>query len=149
MALALVAVSSQGSVLIIHSAFLFALYWFFIINFWAETTISSFEIRSFALCRREKIEDIYRERNEWLPNDLRNELGHFNVFRLDRDIGKSAKPSPNRKRDWNNITLVYGPGKYLYADRIIEVQKHALVFDKLPSSFNASFTTSHKKTFPL
>lgn len=77
----------------------------------------------------EKIEDIYRARNEWLPSDLRNELGHFNVFRLDHYIGKSAKPAPYRKRDWYNITLVYGPGKYLYADKIIEVRKHALVFD--------------------
>jgi len=77
----------------------------------------------------EKIEDIYRARNEWLPSDLRNELGHFNVFRLDPYIGKSAKPAPYRKRDWYNITLVYGPGKYLYADKIIEVRKHALVFD--------------------
>ena len=76
-----------------------------------------------------KIEEIYRERNEWLPSDLRGELGHFNVFRLDPDIGKGAKPAPYRKRDWYNITLVYGPGKYLYADKIIEVRKHALVFD--------------------
>jgi AraC-like DNA-binding protein len=60
---------------------------------------------------------------------LRDELGHFNVFRLDPDIGKGAKPAPYRKRDWYNITLVYGSGKYLYADKIIEVRKHALVFD--------------------
>jgi AraC family transcriptional activator of pobA len=77
----------------------------------------------------ETIEELYKARNEWLPGDLRNELGHFNVFRLDPDIGKSFKPSPYRKRDWYNVTLVYGPGKYLYADKVIEVHKHALVFD--------------------
>src|SRR3954468_21298967 len=77
----------------------------------------------------ETIEELYRARNVWLPSHLRDELGHFNVFRLDPDIGKSAKPSPYRKRDWYNITLVYGPGKYLYADKIIEVRNHALVFD--------------------
>ena len=77
----------------------------------------------------ETIEEFYRTRNEWLPSDLRDALGHFNVFRLDPDIGPGAKPSPYRKRDWYNITLVYGPGKYLYADKIIEVRQHALVFD--------------------
>ena len=77
----------------------------------------------------ETIEDIYRARNEWLPSDLNKELGHFNVFRLDPDIGKRAKPAPYRRRDWYNITLVHGPGKYLYADKIIEVRRHALVFD--------------------
>ncbi|MBF9255655.1 helix-turn-helix transcriptional regulator [Pontibacter sp. 172403-2] len=75
------------------------------------------------------IEELYRARNEWLPSGLRNELGHFNVFRLD-DVGRGANPSsPYRKRDWYNITLVHGPGKYLYADKKIEVRKHALVFD--------------------
>ena len=77
----------------------------------------------------ETIEELYKARNVWLPTDLRNELGHFNVFRLDPDIGKGAKPAPYRKRDWYNITLVNGKGKYLYADKKIEVYKHALVFD--------------------
>ncbi len=77
----------------------------------------------------ETIEQLYKERNVWLPTDLRDGLGHFNVFRLDPDIGQGAKPSPYRKRDWYNITLAHGPGKYLYADQIIQVSKHALVFD--------------------
>lgn len=75
------------------------------------------------------IEKLYTARNEWLPSDLRNELGHFNVFRLD-DVGSNGTKSlPSRKRDWYNITLVHGNGKYLYADKKIEVRKHALVFD--------------------
>ncbi|MBC3788287.1 helix-turn-helix domain-containing protein [Spirosoma utsteinense] len=76
----------------------------------------------------ETIEELYKARKAWLPSNLRHELGHFNVFRLD-DVGKGAKPSPYRKRDWYNITLVHGPGKYLYADKKIDVRKHALVFD--------------------
>jgi AraC family transcriptional regulator, transcriptional activator of pobA len=75
------------------------------------------------------IEDLYRDKNEWLPSGLRKELGHFNVFRLDPEVGKGAKPSPSRKRDWYNITLVHGPGRYLCADNVIDVRKHALVFD--------------------
>lgn len=75
------------------------------------------------------IEELYKARNAWLPSDLRYELGHFNVFRLD-DVGSNGvKSYPIRKRDWYNITLVHGNGKYLYADKKIEVPKHALVFD--------------------
>jgi AraC family transcriptional regulator, transcriptional activator of pobA len=48
---------------------------------------------------------------------LRDELGPFNVFRLDPDIGKGAKPSSYRKRDWYNITLVYIPEKHLFAEK--------------------------------
>jgi AraC family transcriptional activator of pobA len=75
------------------------------------------------------IEELYKSRNAWLPSDLRNELGHFNVFRLDDVGGKGVQSYAIRKRDWYNITLVHGNGKYLYADKKIEVRKHALVFD--------------------
>jgi len=75
------------------------------------------------------IEELYKSRNAWLPINLRNELGHFNVFRLDDVGGKGVNSYPIRKRDWYNITLVHGNGKYLYADKKIEVRKHALVFD--------------------
>ena len=75
------------------------------------------------------LEELYTSRNAWLPFDLRNELGHFNVFRLDDVGGKGVNSYPIRKRDWYNITLVHGNGKYLYADKKIEVRKHALVFD--------------------
>ena len=75
------------------------------------------------------IEELYKSRNTWLPINLRNELGHFNIFRLDDVGGKGVNSYPIRKRDWYNITLVHGNGKYLYADKKIDVQKHALVFD--------------------
>lgn len=81
------------------------------------------------MSKLETIDDLYKGSNLWLPSDLRNELGHFNVFRLEDVGGRGANSSPYRKRDWYNITLVHGNGKYLYADNKLEVQNHALVFD--------------------
>ncbi|MET0758958.1 MAG: AraC family transcriptional regulator [Flavobacterium sp.] len=50
------------------------------------------------------------------------------MFKLDPYAGKGAKPAPYRRRDYFKITLVNGNGKFLYADKEIEVQKQALVF---------------------
>lgn len=31
----------------------------------------------------ETIQNFYKTKFEWLPDNLRNELGHFNVFKLE------------------------------------------------------------------
>ena len=76
----------------------------------------------------ENIETFYEEKHTWMPDNLRKEIGHFNVFKLDPFIGKNAKQMPYRKRDYYKITLIIGNGVVQYADKTIEVKKHALVF---------------------
>ncbi|MBK7339973.1 MAG: helix-turn-helix transcriptional regulator [Saprospiraceae bacterium] len=76
----------------------------------------------------ENIETFYEEKHTWMPDNLRKEIGHFNVFKLDPFIGKNAKQVPYRKRDYYKITLIIGNGVVQYADKTIEVKKHALVF---------------------
>lgn len=76
----------------------------------------------------ESIEEFYRRKVSWLPDNLRNEIGHFNVFRVVPVGAGSAKPVPYKRRDFFKITLVIGSNKILYADKVIEVQKQALVF---------------------
>lgn len=76
----------------------------------------------------ESIEEFYKRKVSWVPDNLRHEIGHFNVFKV-VPIGEgSAKPVPYKRRDFFKITLVVGNNKILYADKIIEVQKQALVF---------------------
>jgi AraC family transcriptional activator of pobA len=77
--------------------------------------------------RVETIEQFYKGKN-WLPENLRNDIGHFNVFRLEPFVGSNAKPVPYRRRDYYKIMLVIGNAKVHYADKVIEVQKHALSF---------------------
>jgi AraC-like DNA-binding protein len=76
----------------------------------------------------ETLQEFYESKSDFMPDNLRNEVGHFNVFKLDPYVGKGAKPAPYRRRDYYKITLVNGNGKFLYADKEIEVQKYGLVF---------------------
>jgi AraC family transcriptional activator of pobA len=76
----------------------------------------------------EKIEEFYKRKFNWIPDSIRNEIGHFNVFRLEPFVGRRAKPVPYRRRDFFKIMLVIGNSKVHYADKVIDVQKQALAF---------------------
>ncbi len=76
----------------------------------------------------ETIQEYYKTKHGWMPDNIRNEIGHFNVFRLEPFVGSSAKPVPYKRRDYFKISLIIGNSKVHYADKIVEVQKQALVF---------------------
>lgn len=76
----------------------------------------------------ETIEEFYRRKFDWMPDNIKNEIGHFNVFRLEPFVGDRAKPVPYKRRDFYKIMLVVGKSKVHYADKVIEVQKQALSF---------------------
>jgi AraC family transcriptional activator of pobA len=76
----------------------------------------------------ETIEEFYKRRFDWLPDNIRNEIGHFNVFHLDPFVGTNAKPVPYKRRDYYKIMLAIGNGRVHYADKVVEVQKQALSF---------------------
>ncbi len=76
----------------------------------------------------ETIEQFYKRKFDWVPQNLRNEIGHFNVFRLDPYVGKNAQPVPYSRRDFFKITITLGSGKVYYADKMYEVKQQALTF---------------------
>lgn len=76
----------------------------------------------------ETIEEMYQRKFEWLPENLRNEIGHFNVFRLEPLIDGKSTPIPYKRRDYYKIMLVVGNSQVHYADKVIEVKKQALSF---------------------
>lgn len=76
----------------------------------------------------EKIEDFYSEKVLPLPENIHREIGHFNVLRMDPFVGPTAKPVPYKRRDYYKISLIVGNSNVQYADKIVEVQKQALVF---------------------
>ncbi len=76
----------------------------------------------------EKIEEFYKRKFNWVPENIQKDIGHFNVFHLDPYVGKNAKPVPYRRRDYYKIMLVKGSGSIFYADQVIEVEKQALSF---------------------
>lgn len=63
-----------------------------------------------------------------MPEELRNEIGHFNVFRLEPFVGEGARPIPYKRRDYYKIMLVQGQSRVHYADQVVQVQKQALSF---------------------
>ena len=38
----------------------------------------------------ETIEDFYKRKFDWMPDNIRNGIGHFNVFKLDPFVGDKA-----------------------------------------------------------
>ena len=74
------------------------------------------------------LEDFYKRKFDWMPDNIRNEIGHFNVFKLDSYIGGNPKPVPYKRRDYFKIMLVIGNSKVHYADTIAQVKKQALTF---------------------
>lgn len=76
----------------------------------------------------ESLEDFYRRKFDWMPAGIRQEIGHFNLFRLEPFVGEKAQPVPYKRRDFYKIMLVQGGGRVHYADRVMEVKKQALSF---------------------
>jgi len=76
----------------------------------------------------ETIEDFYKRKFDWIPDNLKNEIGHFNVFKLMPTIGDAPQPVPYKRRDFYKITLVKGNSKVHYADKVVEVKTQAISF---------------------
>lgn len=78
--------------------------------------------------RTQSIEDFYREKHAWMPDNLKKEMGHFNVFRFADFLGRSHGPMPYRRIDFFKITYMTGRNRIGYADKVIELDRPALVF---------------------
>jgi len=76
----------------------------------------------------ETIADFYTRKYNRIPENYHNEIGHFNVFKLEPHIGEHAIPIPYKRRDYYKITLLIGESKIVYADKVIELKKQALIF---------------------
>jgi AraC family transcriptional activator of pobA len=59
---------------------------------------------------------------------VRNEIGHFNIFKVEDIRLPTHKPVNYTRRNFFKITLVTGHSKIHYADQRIEVQGSVLVF---------------------
>ena len=76
----------------------------------------------------ETLEDFYRQKFNWLPENLKKDIGHFNVFRLEDCMGPGKQPAPYSRREFYKITLMRGNHLYHYADKSVEVSGTTLMF---------------------
>jgi AraC-like DNA-binding protein len=76
----------------------------------------------------ESLEDFYKRKFDWIPDNIKNEIGHFNVFKLEPLVEDLPQSIPYKRRDFYKIMLVRGNSKVHYADKVVEVKKQALSF---------------------
>lgn len=75
--------------------------------------------------RIESLEEFYKRKFDWIPENLSRDIGHVNVFRLPHPM---TKPVPYRRRDFFKVTLCRGGSRIHYADKVFSFEKQALVF---------------------
>jgi AraC family transcriptional regulator, transcriptional activator of pobA len=76
------------------------------------------------------IKEFYREAAQALPEGLNKEVGHFNVFSM-ADLMEQMKEKPGmpyNRRTYYKISLINGRNTAEYADKVIEIDRHALLF---------------------
>jgi AraC family transcriptional activator of pobA len=76
----------------------------------------------------ETLEDFYKQKFNWMPDNLSADIGHFNVFRTEDCYMPGAKPVVYSRRDFYKVSLFRGKGVIHYADKSIEMEGSALVF---------------------
>ena len=76
------------------------------------------------------VEEFYKEINAQIPEGISKEIGHFNVFNTADLFGthKTKPPMPYNRRAYYKISLINGKNKAEYADKVIDIDRHALLF---------------------
>ncbi|WP_109435324.1 MULTISPECIES: helix-turn-helix domain-containing protein [Aquimarina] len=75
-----------------------------------------------------KLQEFYSKNLNWIPDNLKTEIGHFNVFQTEEFSGPNPKPMPYSRKDYYKISLILGKSKVHYADKVIEINKQGLLF---------------------
>lgn len=76
------------------------------------------------------IEEFYKETSGLVPEGINKEIGHFNVFKIDEMVALMRKKPvmPYNRRSYYKISLISGHNKAEYADKVIDIEKNALLF---------------------
>jgi AraC family transcriptional regulator, transcriptional activator of pobA len=82
------------------------------------------------------IELFYQKNLNWVPENLKTGIGHFNVFRFEEFVGKHAKSVPYSRRDYFKVSLIIGHTKINYADKTLVIQKQGLLFSNPQIPYN-------------
>jgi AraC family transcriptional regulator, transcriptional activator of pobA len=80
--------------------------------------------------KRTSLEEFYKDINALLPPGITKEIGHFNVFDVAKTMEEVKRKSvmPYNRRAYYKISLIQGRNRAEYADKIIDIEKNALLF---------------------
>lgn len=76
----------------------------------------------------QSLADFYREKLRQVPSSLNSSLGHFNVITLREFADTYARPIHYARKDYFKISLLTGRKKLTYADKLVVIERHALIF---------------------
>jgi AraC-like DNA-binding protein len=97
----------------------------------------------------QSLEDFYHEKLDWLPANLKKEMGHFNVFRLIDVLNKPHGPMPYRRIDFYKVSFMTGHNRIEYANKVLELNQPALVFSNplIPYKWDRLSEDAHTSFF--
>jgi len=79
------------------------------------------------------------EPSSLLPSDIKKEIGHFNVFDIKKLMDKLQEKwvMPYDRRAFYKISLIKGKNIAEYSDKVIQIEKYALLFatPKIPYNY--------------
>jgi len=76
----------------------------------------------------ESIEEFYQNKFNYQPENIQQDSGHFNVFKLEDFIVHNTTSPRYIRRDFYKITLIRGNNIYHYADKSVEIKGSTLMF---------------------
>lgn len=96
------------------------------------------------MSKTEEIKEFYNQKFGWLPDNIRKDLGHFNIFVHEDHRDGKVRTVPYRKRDYFKITFMQGNAEIHYADKSVKVAKQAITFSnpQIPYSWEGLETVS-------
>jgi len=77
------------------------------------------------------LDEFYKQTAALIPEGINKEIGHFNVFKIaDLNASLRNKPGvmPYNRRSYYKISMIIGRNKAEYADKVVDIQKNALLF---------------------
>jgi AraC family transcriptional activator of pobA len=76
------------------------------------------------------LEEFYKQTANLIPENINKEIGHFNVFHIAEIMArvKEKNEMPYNRRAYYKISLICGRNKAEYADKVIDIEKNALLF---------------------
>lgn len=92
--------------------------------------MKNIQVTSLEAFYRETADFLGQDINALLPPGINEEIGHFNVFNIAETIRqvKRKKVMPYNRRAYYKISLIRGKNRAEYADKIIHIEKNALLF---------------------
>jgi len=87
----------------------------------------------------ETLGEFYQHKFNWLPDNVQQGMGHFNVFRQEDICGQGKGPVRYSRKDFYKISLFRGEGILHYADKSLSLTSPSLLFlnPRIPYTFEA------------